>query len=209
MRRSWLVSLLSGVLLAGGGCTSQPSARADEWNAVLADSLAQIGREDQDGREKIAQAIASNDTGTIFRMMRADSARSRWLRGAVQARGWPARATVGDSAAAAAWLILQHSPFHDWQEGMLPTLEQLAARGELNPANVAMLSDRVLGHRGQPQRYGSNFNTVDGKLVPAPIADLPGLDARRASVGLPPMTEYVRVLGEVYKLPVVWPPPHN
>jgi hypothetical protein len=70
----------------------------------------------------------------------------------------------------------------------------------------ALLTDRVLVHRGEPQRYGSQFDIVDGRLVPAPIADLPGLDARRASVGLPPMTEYVRMLSGQMKLPVSWPP---
>ena len=154
----------------------------------------------------MGQAMASNDTGVIFPLMRADSARSRWLRAAVKSRGWPTRVAAGDSAADAAWLILQHSPLWDWQEEMLPMLEQLGSRGEMKPAEVALLTDRVLGHRGQPQRYGSQFSLVDGKLVAAPIADLPGLDARRASVGLPPMAEYVRVLGDVYKLPVVWPP---
>jgi len=33
-----------------------------------------------------------------------------------------------------------------------------------------------------------------------------GIDGRRASVGLPPMAEYVRMLAEQTKLPVVWPP---
>jgi hypothetical protein len=43
--------------------------------------------------------------------------------------------------------------------------------------------------------------------VPASITDLAGVDARRAAVGLPPMADYVRMLGEMYQLPVVWPPP--
>jgi hypothetical protein len=182
----------------------RPSAAA--WSAVMADSLSRLGREDQDGREALAQAATSGDTVTLLRSLRADSARSRWLRGAVRERGWPARAAVGDSAAEAAWLILQHTPFYDWQEEMLPTLEALAARGELRPADLALFTDRVLVHRGQPQRYGSQFSVAGGRLVPSPIADLPGLDARRAAVGLPPMAEYARMLGEMYSLPVAWPP---
>jgi hypothetical protein len=196
-------------VVVGVACASRAdkSASAESWSPAHVDSLLEFGRKDQSDRDNMGQAMATNDTGVIFPMMRADSARSHWLRAAVKSRGWPTRSVVGDSAAAAAWLILQHSPLWDWQEEMLPTLEQLGSRGELRPSEIALLTDRVLGHRGQPQRYGSQFSSVDGKLVPAPIADLPGLEARRAAVGLPPMAEYVRVLGEIYKLPVVWPPP--
>jgi hypothetical protein len=138
--------------------------------------------------------------------LRADSGRTRWLRAAVARDGWPARSTAGDSAQQAAWFILQHSPDTAWQAAMLPDLERLASSGELPTPDVALLTDRILVHRGQPQRYGSQFDMADGRLVPEPVADLAGLDARRASVGLPPMAEYVRMLAEQTKLPVVWPP---
>ena len=208
-----LVVLIVGAL-AAGACAARPGARAAggpsarpaAWSPALADSLLRLGREDQDGRAALAQAAAARDTATLFRMMRADSARSLWLRRVVRERGWPARASVGDSAAGVAWLILQHTPFYAWQDELLPTLEQLAARGELPPQELALFTDRVLVHHRQPQRYGTQFNVAGGRLVPSPIADLTRLDARRAAVGLPPMAEYVRMLGEMYNLPVVWPP---
>jgi hypothetical protein len=165
-----------------------------------------MGREDQAGREALGQAMAAGDTATLLRSLRGDSARSLWLRRAVKKRGWPGRAAVGDSAAEAAWLILQHSPLYDWQEEMLPTLEALAARGEIRPGDLALFTDRVLVHRGRPQRYGSQFAVAGGRLVPSPIADVARVDSLRASVGLPPMAEYARMLGELYHLPVAWPP---
>ena len=48
---------------------------------------------------------------------------------------------------------------------------------------------------------------VDGRLLPEPVSDTAGLDARRAAVGLPPMAEYVRRMQEQFQVPVVWPPP--
>jgi hypothetical protein len=167
----------------------------------------QLGRDDQLGRAMLAQAVAAQDTATLFRSVRADSAHSRWLRRTLGEHGWPTRAIAGDSAVHVAWLILQHSPFSDWQAEVLPALEELAARGEVPRADLALFTDRVLVHGGQPQRYGSQFNVVNKQLVPFPVADLPRLDIRRAEVGLPPMTEYVRMLGEAAKLPVAWPPP--
>jgi hypothetical protein len=169
-------------------------------------TLVQLGRDDQRGRADLARAAAAQDTATLARSMSADSARTVWLRRTVGTYGWPVRRTVGAEAADAAWLIVQHSPMADWQAGMLPTLERLAARGELPRADVALLTDRVLVHRGEPQRYGSQFDMVDGRLVAARTADLAGLDRRRAAIGLPPMAVYVRTLREMYGLPVVWPP---
>jgi hypothetical protein len=206
--------VLIATLFLGGACASRPGARpaggppagAEGWSPALVDTLVRLGAEDQDGRAALGQAAATGDTATLLRTLRADSARSLWLRRVVREHGWPTRASMADSAAGAAWLILQHSPFYAWQEEMLPTLRQLAARGELPQADLALFTDRVLVHRGQPQQYGTQFDIVGGRLVPARIADLPRLDARRAAVGLPPMVEYARMLGELYNLPVVWPP---
>lgn len=183
------------------------SAPAPARLAGLADSLVILLAEDQAGRDQLPAAFAAGDTLLVKRMMSADLARTAWLRGVVRAHGWPGRSVVGDSAAGAAWLILQHSPDTAFQREMLPLVERAAARGDVERADVALLTDRVRVQSGMRQLYGSQFDVVDGRLVPNPTEDLPGLAARRASVGLPPIAEYVRILGEMYRLPVVWPPP--
>jgi hypothetical protein len=170
------------------------------------DTLTRMGIEDQAGRETIATAVARTDTVFLFGMMRADSTRSRWLRAYVKQHGWPLRSALGDSAAGSAWLILQHSPLHDFQAEMQPEMERLARRHEVSSQDAATLTDRVLGQQGKPQRYGTEFGIIDGKLVPKPVADLEHIDALRATMGLPPMAEYVTLLQEMYKVPVVWPP---
>ncbi len=177
------------------------------WPIALTDSLLRFGEEDQTGRDALPQAVANQDTATLFAALRADSARSRWLKDRVVRFGWPTPAQASDSAARAAWLILQHSPDTAWQADMLPVLEQLASSGTLPPDDVAMLSDRVLVRRGTPQRYATQFTMVGGRMLPEPVGDTVGLDARRAAVGLPPMAEYVRRMQEQFRVPVVWPPP--
>jgi hypothetical protein len=209
-------SLLPIAALVVGACTpgaqdasnrsEQSATPAAGWHAARVDTLLRLGREDQAGREELARAAAAPDTATLFASMRADSGRTRWLRTAVARDGWPSRTTAGDSAQQAAWLIVQHSPDTAWQGALLPLLEDMANRGELPRGDVALLTDRILVQRGRPQRYGSQFDLKDGRLVPEAIEDMARLDERRASVGLPPMAEYVRRLAEHTKLPVVWPP---
>jgi hypothetical protein len=56
-----------------------------------------------------------------------------------------------------------------------------------------MLEDRVRGHSGLPQRYGTQFDWDErGELSPRPIEDPAGVDARRAAVGLPPLADALR-----------------
>jgi hypothetical protein len=175
-------------------------------DTTLRAELLSLEVEDQKGREDVGALVARNDTAALFRFMRADSARTLRLKEIIARNGWLTPALVGKDGVGAAWLILQHSPDYAWQEQMLPVLERAAATGEIRRTDVALLTDRVLVHRGKPQRYGNSFSFKDGRLVADPIEDIGGLDARRAALGLPPMLEYVRQLGEMYKTPVEWPP---
>jgi hypothetical protein len=67
----------------------------------------------------------------------------------------------------------------------------------VDPAQVAMLEDRVRVHSGLPQRYGTQFDWgADGVLSPRPIEDPDGVEARRRAVGLPPLAETLREVRE-------------
>lgn len=158
---------------------------------------------DQQGRDSIAIALQAGDTAFVIRLLARDSASTRWLKGVVARYGWPGRRMVGDTAAEAAFLILQHSPDQAWQEEMLPKLWAASRVGDLKASEVAMLEDRVRVHSGRPQLYGMSFSMKGSCLVADSIEAPAGLAERRRSVGLPTMEEYARVLGEVYKVRVV------
>lgn len=196
----WLTGLL------GDPAIPAISAAQPALDTALRNELLRLGEEDQNGREDLMTAVARKDTATLFRFMRADSSHTRRLQQIVVRYGWPTSALVGREAVTAAWLILQHSPDNAWQEKMLPALQRAAAAGDFSPTELAAFTDRVLVHQGKPQHYGNSFSMKDGRLVPDPIDDLTGLDARRAAIGLPPMAEYARELGDAYHVPVVWPP---
>ncbi len=197
------VAWLGAVLVAAGNAAAQEPAPVD--SAYRAELL-RMRAEDQDGRARVAQAAAAGDTLFLKALMARDTALTRRLQSLVARHGWPTRARAGAAGVEAAWLVLQHSPDLAWQREMLPRIWEASRAGDVRPAEAAMLEDRIRVKSGAPQRYGNSFQVVGGELRPHPIEDLDGLEARRREVGLPSMADYVKVLAEVYKLPIAWPP---
>jgi hypothetical protein len=105
--------------------------------------------------------------------------------------GWPGRALVGQDGASAAWRIVQHAIGEPaLLRGCLPLLQAAAAEGEADPAEVAMLEDRIRVFEGRPQRYGTQRDWSDDGTAMVPMVGVEApesLAERRAAVGLPPM----------------------
>jgi hypothetical protein len=118
------------------------------------------------------------------------------MRAIIAEHGWPGKSLVGEDGSEAAWKLVQHAVLDpDIQEMCLPLLEAAVKVGEAEGQHLAMLTDRILMQKGEPQIYGSQFvGGEDGSLVPYTIADPEGVDERRASVGLPPLDEIKRQL---------------
>jgi hypothetical protein len=113
------------------------------------------------------------------------------LREIIDANGWPGHALVGEQAAEAAWQIAQHAILDpDLRDHCVVLLQQAVAVGDVPAWQLAKLTDSVLMQKGEPQLYGSIMvGDPDGGLIPWTIADPDNVDARRASVGLPPLAE--------------------
>ncbi|WP_457653853.1 DUF6624 domain-containing protein [Rhodocaloribacter sp.] len=111
----------------------------------------------------------------------------------LDAHGWPGRSLVGEKAADAAWLILQHAISQpSLQRRALELLSAAAASGDVPPVQVAMLEDRIRVNEGRPQRYGTQFDWDEhGRLSPLPIEE-GDVDERRREVGLGPLAADVR-----------------
>ncbi len=194
------------VMVSGCGAEGDRDRAADMGVAIdsaLRQELLTLVQADQAEREGFAAAAASNDTAYLMRLLAADSARTARLQEIVATlNGWPGASLVGEDGADAAFLILQHSPSHEFQKQMLPMLKEAARRGEADPQDVALLTDRLLVQEGKPQRYGSQFSVIEGELVLDPIEDEANVDQRRAQIGLPPLAEYLKMAEEMYQLPV-------
>jgi hypothetical protein len=69
-------------------------------------------------------------------------------------------------------------------------LADAVARGEAEAYMLALLADRVLMQKGEPQVYGTQYIGAEGGGVePWPITDPEAVDDRRLAVGLIPLAE--------------------
>jgi 23S rRNA (guanosine2251-2'-O)-methyltransferase len=102
--------------------------------------------------------------------------------------GWPGLRAVGADGADAAWLLVQHADRrNDERRGWLPSLEEAVRCGDADPRHLATLTDRIAAVAGEHQTYGTIVQLAsDGEVeFPLPVGDPGGIDARRASIGLP------------------------
>ena len=121
-----------------------------------------------------------------------DAQNIRRLEEIIAQHGWPGRKQFGEKAASAAFLVLQHSGL-SYQKKYLPLAREAAAKGEMWASSLALLEDRVRLREGQKQIYGSQVtrNSAD-EWEPLPLEDEENVDARRATVGLGPISEYLQ-----------------
>jgi Family of unknown function (DUF6624) len=77
---------------------------------------------------------------------------------------------------------------------------QAQAEGEVKPANIAYLEDRVRVGEGRPQLYGTQFYIDEaGIFGPQPIEDAGHVDERRQAVGLQPLSDYAHDMQQSYQ----------
>jgi hypothetical protein len=132
-----------------------------------------------------------------------------WVKGVVDKHGWPGKSLVGAASAHDAWLLVQHADAdRDFQQTCLSKMEALP-KGEVEPRDVAYLTDRILVGTGKKQKYGTQAGIKDGKAVAAPIEDEERVDERRKSVGLGPLEPYLKELEVVYGVPQTPKPKEN
>ncbi len=161
-------------------------------DAAWRDRLIAAARHDLETRTRLAK------TGALFKgyhpeMQAVHDENAALLADAFDALGWPGRDKLGDEGAAAAFLILQHAISHPaLQRRGLELMLDAIPLGHANALDAAYLSDRIAVFEGREQTFGTQFNwDANGQLSPAPTRDETDLDARRASVGLPPMAETI------------------
>lgn len=178
----------------------------------LTRELLRMGERDQEVRGQVVEHLRKNQTTEIpsqlrRQMSRVDRDNLIRLKRIVGQHGWPAVTVVGQAAAQAAWLVAQHADSDpEFQAQVLELMSPLVPEGEVAATNFALLTDRVLVGRGEPQRYGTQYKTVeiDGVVhfgPSTPIVDPDGLEQRRSALNLSSHVEYVLQLREMLGVP--------
>ncbi len=107
--------------------------------------------------------------------------------------GWFRFKRDGEQVARDAWLIVQHSPDRAFQRRVLNVMAPLVAKGEASGSDYALLFDRIAMFEGRRQRYGSQIICKNGRFEPSAVEDAAKLDQMRATVGLEPIANYLRL----------------
>ena len=107
-------------------------------------------------------------------------------------KGWPTYSRVGDLAADAPLLVINHHPDDEVRKQYLPMIREACLGGEASCVEYAKIHDRVLANAGEPQDYGMQFEFRKGVLVPMEIKDPEYVDQRRAEIGLEPLKDYLK-----------------
>lgn len=90
------------------------------------------------------------------------------------------------------WVVIQHSSL-ELQQKYLPKFIKAAEEGKIKGELIAMMQDRICCTLGKPQVYGTQGNyDENGAFVPAAIEDSVNVDVRRASMGMMPLSDYIK-----------------
>jgi hypothetical protein len=206
------------MLLLFGLCANNPLFAQDardgspEYKALRRE-LIKMGNEDQKHREELSvrmKELAGPDKERAMKRFAAlvkkqdkiDKRNIKRLEEIINRYGWPTKSMVGKEASEWAFFIVQHAD-HAYMKKYFPLLKAAAARNEARRDHAAMMEDRILMGEGKKQIYGTGLKTDDvtKELKLWPIENEEEVDARRASVGLPPMAEYLKMIGLIYTPP--------
>jgi|SRR5882672_10030456 len=175
------------------------SAASEPTRPALRRELLLMQQRDQEAR---AAALANRNSTTLAAAEQIDAANLKRLKHIVTQDGFPTRSMVGDEGIDAAWLLTQHADSDPaFQAHVLKILAVRVRQHAFNPAELAMLTDRVLIHQGKPQRFGTQFGNNGSGLKPGKMEDPAHVDQRRASVGLGTLAEYACAIRAVYGTP--------
>jgi hypothetical protein len=154
----------------------------------IAEELIQMHEEDMRVRNRLA-ADGSLFQGYHPEMESVHRRNAARLRQIIEEHGWPGRTLVGEEAAHAAWIILQHSIGEpEFMRRGFRLVQIAAAAGEIDPKLAAMLEDRICVFEGRPQKFGTQFDwDENGQMSPNKYDDLRLVEERRCAIGLTPL----------------------
>jgi len=155
--------------------------------------LAEAYKKDQDNRSSGSQIDPKIDRDNLT-----------YVVSVLERCGMPSSTQVGKDGTQAVWLVLQHSKL-EYMEQYLPLLKQSAEIGDLSKTSIAMMEDRVLMFKGEPQIYGTQISgDGQGNFIVYDLMDPETVDSRRAAIGFTQnLSDYANQLGANFSVPQI------
>jgi hypothetical protein len=212
LRKSFVLLLFFALCVNSSLSAQDAGDGAAEFKA-LRQELIKMGNEDQKHREELAtlmkelsgtgkERVMKKFVALVKKQDKIDKRNIKRLEEIIARYGWPTISMGGKEASESAFLIVQHADLV-YQKKYFPMLKTAAMKNEARRDHVAMMEDRMLMGEGKKQIYGTGLKTDDvtKELKLWPIENEEEVDARRAAVGLPPMAEYLKMMGLIYTPP--------
>lgn len=134
-----------------------------------------------------AMQVVGATEAKVRAIRQVDRRNTDMLKAVVADHGWPGPRLFGeDGSHAALWIALSSDHDPAFQRELLQHLAKAVRSGDATRMQWAYLYDRCCVHAGRPQLYGTQHTFAEGELELYPVDAPEQLDARRASVGLPP-----------------------
>jgi hypothetical protein len=192
----WSAPIVIGVAMLGCAKSQVPHESRGETLPELRSEIAARVVTDQAVQQELSERIQAQRPvdAAVARRDSVFQANLEWMRVVLAQHGWPGRRLVGDEGSHGAWLLLQHADQDTaLQHTALRLLEGAVRSGDASARDLAYLTDRVRVAEGRPQVYGTQLD-YDGRgcASPKPSEEPAQVDARRASVGLEPVAQYVQ-----------------
>ena len=114
----------------------------------------------------------------------------------IRQKGFPKKSLVGNNAAQAAFLIIQHADLQT-QKKYASIIEDLCKKKEADSQSFAYLYDRIEVSENRPQKYGTQvkYNKEKKQYEVYPLIDKEKVDFWRNDIGLTPLSDYLSGYG--------------
>ena len=156
----------------------------------IAARLKQMGRRDHALRRLLLDK--SKHESTLSKLDDLDTTNTQELKAIVRHIGWPTNTKVGQKAAHAAWLLIQHADQDIVFQKQCLALMKQENPDEVDRQHIAYLTDRIKLNEGKPQLYGTQFVRSPSNRshwVPYTIHNPALVEKRRKHMGLNSLKE--------------------
>lgn len=160
-------------------------------NYELRDELLEMEQQDRALRAALVARGELHGAGYHPEMAELHRRHNARMRSIIELYGWPGQSLVGEDGCRAAGFIVQHAILDpELQELCVGLIADAVTNGEAEGFMLALLTDRVLMQKGEPQVYGTQYvGAAGGGVEPWPIAEPETVDERRLAVGLMSLAE--------------------